>query len=175
MCLGNVNSDFIGFWGPQDEAWVAEGVPNISGIEKVDDYTVEVTVNGYSAPAVYSILGIQVTPLHYYGDVAKYDYANNKFGFDYGDLSKQESLTATPMGAGPYKFVKYDNRIVYFEANEYYYRGCPKIQEIQFKETASAEVASCCSDRHRRCGEMTGSRARFEEVAILQLQRRNHR
>ena len=134
--LGNVNSAFIGLWGPQDESMGAGGVPNIAGIVKVDDYTVEVTVKGFSAPAVYSILGLQVSPLHYYGDVDKYDYANNKFGFDYGDLSKQESLTATPMGGGPYKFVKYDNRVVYFEANEFYYRGCPKIAEIQFKETA---------------------------------------
>ncbi len=163
--LGNVNSAFIGFWGPQDESMGGEGVPNIAGIVKVDDYTVEVTVKGFSAPAVYSILGIQVTPLHYYGDAAKYDYENNMFGFDFGDLSKQESLTATPMGAGPYKFVKYDNRVVYFEANEYYYRGCPKIAEIQFKETVSAEVASAVQTGTADAGEMTGSRSRFEEVA----------
>ncbi len=35
-----------------------EGVPNIAGIMKVDDYTVEVTLNGFEAPAVYSVLGI---------------------------------------------------------------------------------------------------------------------
>ncbi len=163
--LGNVNSDFIGFWGPKDEAMGGTGVPNITGIVKVDPYTVEVTVKGFSAPAVYSILGIPVTPLHYYGDAAKYDYANNKFGFDYGDLSKQESLTATPMGAGAYKFVKYENRVVYFAANENYYRGSPKIREIQFKETTSAEVASGVQTGTVDAGELTGSRARFEEVA----------
>jgi peptide/nickel transport system substrate-binding protein len=162
---GNVKSAFIGFWGPKDEAMGGKGVPNIAGIKKIDDYTVEVTVKGYSAPAVYSILGINVTPLHYYGDVAKYDYENNKFGFDFGDLSKQESLTATPMGAGPYKFVKYDNRVVYFAANEFFYRGCPKIAEVQFKETAATEVASAVQTGTADAGEMTGSRARFEEVA----------
>ena len=124
--LGDARTAFVGFWGPKDESMGGKGVPNISGIKKIDDYTVEVTTNGFEAPAVYSILGIQVTPLHYYGDAAKYDYENNKFGFDFGDLSKQESLTATPMGAGPYKFIKYDNKVVYFEANEYYYRGCPR-------------------------------------------------
>ncbi|MBN1371263.1 MAG: hypothetical protein JW987_04825 [Anaerolineaceae bacterium] len=163
--LGNVNSAFIGYWGPLDESMGGEGVPNIAGIKKLDDYTVEVTVNGFSAPAVYSILGINVTPLHYYGDVAKYDYENNMFGFDFGDLSKQQSLTATPMGAGAYKFIKYDNRVVYFEANEFYYRGCPKIAEIQFKETAAAEVASAVQTGTADGGEMTGSRTRFEEVA----------
>lgn len=163
--VGVVNSSFIGLWGPKDESMGGEGVPNIAGIVKVDDYTVEVTVKGFSAPAVYSILGIQVSPLHYYGDVAKYDYANNMFGFDFGDLSKQLSLTATPMGAGAYKFVKYDNRIVYFTANEYYYKGCPKIAEVQFKETVSAEVASAVQTGTTDAGEMTGSRSRFEEVA----------
>ncbi len=163
--LGNVNSGFIGYWGPLDEDMGGAGVPNIAGIVKVDDYTVEVTVNGYSAPAVYSILGIQITPLHYYGDVSKYDYENNMFGFDFGDLSKQQSLASTPMGAGAYKFVKYDNRVVYFEANEYYYKGKPKIREIQFKETVSAEVPSAVQTGTVDAGEMTGSRSRFEEVA----------
>jgi peptide/nickel transport system substrate-binding protein len=159
-----VNSDFIGYWGPLDESMGGEGVPNIAGIVKVDDYTVEVTVNGYSAPAVYSILGIQVTPLHYYGDVAKYDYENNMFGFDFGDLSKQQSLTATPMGAGPYKFVEYANRTVYFEANEFYYRGCPKIAEIQFKETASAEFPSAIQTGTADAGELTYSGERYAEI-----------
>ena len=162
--LGNATSKFIGYWGPMDESMGGEGVPNISGIVKVDDYTVEVTVNGYSAPAVYSILGISVTPLHYYGDVEKYDYENNMFGFDFGDLSKQQSLTATPMGAGPYKYVKYDNRVVYFEANPYYYRGCPMIAEVQFKETTSAEVPSAVQTGTADAGEMSYNATRYAEV-----------
>ena len=161
----NVKTAFIGYWGPKDASMGTEGVPNIRGIVKVDDYTVEVTLNGFSAPAVYSILGIPVTPMHYYGDVAKYDYANNHFGFDFGDLSKQQSLTATPMGAGAYKFVKYENRVVYFAANENYFRGSPKIAEIQFKETTSAEVASGVQTGTIDAGELSGSRSRFEEVA----------
>lgn len=162
--LANVRSDFIGYWGPLDESMGDEGVPNISGIVKVDDYTVEVTLNGYSAPAVYSILGIQVTPLHYYGDVDKYDYENNMFGFDFGDLSKQESLIPTPLGAGPYKFVEYDNKVVYFEANENYWKGAPKIQEVQFKETESAEVPSAVMTGTADVGEMTYSAERYAEV-----------
>ena len=170
-----VNSDFIGYWGPLDEAMGGAGVPNIAGIVKVDDYTVEVTVNGYSAPAVYSILGIEITPLHYYGDVDKYDYENNMFGFDFGDLSKQQSLTATPMGAGAYKFVEYANRTVYFEANENYYRGCPKIAEIQFKETASAEFPSALQTGTADAGELTYFIRALRRDQELQLQRRNDR
>lgn len=161
---GVATTEFIKIWGPQDAETGGEGVPNISGIKKIDDYTVEVVLKGFSAPAVYSVLGVNVTPLHYYGDKEKYDYENNKFGFDYGDLSKQQSLTAKPMGAGPYKFVEYSNRIVRFEANEYYFKGCPKIREIQFKETDSNEVASALKTGDADAGELSGSRTRFEEV-----------
>lgn len=160
----NVKAAFIGKFGPLDESMGGEGVPNIAGIKKLDDYTVQVTIKGFSAPAVYSILGQSITPLHYYGDVDKYDYENNKFGFDFGDLSKQQSLTATPMGAGAYKFVKYDNRVVYFEANPYYYRGCPKIREIQFRETASAEVVTAIQSGVADAGEMSYNATRYEEV-----------
>lgn len=163
--FGSAKSAFIGRWGPLDDSMGGKGVPNIAGIVKVDDYTVEVTTAGFEAPAVYSILGIQITPLHYYGDSTKFDYENNKFGFDFGDLSKQESLTATPMGGGPYKFIKYDNKTVYFEANEFYYRGSPKIAEVQFKETVSAEVPSGVQTGTVDGGELSGTRARFEEVA----------
>ena len=138
------------------------GVPNISGIKRVDDYTVEVQVKGFSAPAVYSILGLSITPLHYYGDVAQYDYANNKFGHPFGDLSIAQSKTDAPLGAGPYKFVKYENRVVYYEANENYYLGAPKTKTFQYKETNSAEVASAVQTGTADGGEMTGSKTNFE-------------
>jgi peptide/nickel transport system substrate-binding protein len=160
----NVKTAYIGLFGPQDESMGEGGVPNIAGIKKIDDYTVEVTTTGYEAPAVYSILGINITPLHYYGSRELYDYENNMFGFEFGDLSKQESLTATPMGAGAYKFIEYNNRVVYFEANENYYRGCPKIREIQFRETQSAEVVTALTSGVADAGEMSYNKTRFEEV-----------
>lgn len=162
---GNAKDLLIGEYGPKDEAMGGQGVKYIEGIKRVDDYTVEVTVNGYSAPAVYSILGITITPMHYYGDESKYDYENGKFGFDFGDLSKVKALTEVPMGAGPYIFVEYKDKVVTFKANPYWYKGEPKIKEIQFKETTSAEVATALSTGDADAGEMTGSRTRFEEVA----------
>ena len=138
------------------------GVPNISGIKRVDDYTVEVQVKGFSAPAVYSILGLSITPMHYYGDPEQYDYANNKFGHPFGDLSLIQAKTDAPMGAGPYKFVKYDNRVVYYEANENYYLGAPKTKTFQYKETNAAEVASAVQTGTADGGEMTGSKTNFE-------------
>lgn len=162
--LGTVKASFITTQASTDPE-MAGGVPNISGIKKLDQYTVEVKTNGYSAPAVYTICGLQITPLHYYGDVAQYNYDNNQFGHPYGDLSIVEAKTTQPMGAGAYKFVKYENRVIYYEANPLYYKGAPKIQSIQFKETATAEVAAALASGTADMGELSGSKANFAEVA----------
>ncbi|NLF28914.1 MAG: ABC transporter substrate-binding protein [Clostridiales bacterium] len=142
-----------------------EEVANIAGIKKIDDLTVEVKTYGYEAPAVYTLFGILVAPMHYYGDVELYDYDNNMFGFPRGDVSIVEAKTTHPMGSGAYKFVKYENRTVYFEANENYYKGEPKTKYIQFKETDSAEVISAVSTGTADAGELSGTKARYEEVA----------
>lgn len=147
-----------------DEPELADGIPNISGITKINDYEVKVVVNGYSAPAVYSICGQQIVPLHYYGDASQYDYAANKFGHPFGDLSLVGAKTTSPMGAGPYKFVEYKDKVVYFEANENYWKGAPIIKYIQFKEVNAAEIATAVQTGTVDAGEMTGSKTRFAEV-----------
>ncbi len=110
----------------------------VSGIEKVNDYEVKVTLTSVDAAAIYQ-LGTAVAPLHYYGDKSQYDYDAHKFGFPKGDLSIVREKTTTPMGAGPYKFVKYENKIVYLEANENYFLGEPKTKNLQLKATGEAD------------------------------------
>ncbi|MDD2214203.1 MAG: ABC transporter substrate-binding protein [Oscillospiraceae bacterium] len=117
------------------------GVANISGIKKVNDYEMTVTTDGFDAAAIYQ-LDIQVAPLHYYGDSSKYDYDNNQFGFDFGDLSSVQDKTAKPLGAGAYTFDRYENKIVYFEANPNYYKGEPEIKYIQFREMNDSDKIS---------------------------------
>src|SRR5690606_25102753 len=68
-----------------------------------------------------------------------YKYTENKFGFTKGDLSGVKAKTTEPMGAGPYKFVSFEMGSVTFERNPYYFKGCPKLTNIIFKETADAD------------------------------------
>ena len=164
--LGETYNAFIKTYGPLDEAMTG-GIPNITGIKKIDDYTVEVRTTGYEAPAVYTILGVEVAPLHYYGDVAQYDYENNKFGFPFGDLSIVQAKTTMPMGVGPYKFVKYENRVVYYEANEYYFKGTPLTKYFQFKETNSADVIPGITTGTIQTSEMNGTKTNFESIMAL--------
>ena len=111
-----------------------ESAANISGIKKTGDYSMTVTLTQVDATAIYQ-LGVTIAPMHYYGDKAKYDYDNNKFGFDKGDLSHVREKTTTPMGAGPYKFIKFENGTVNFEANDSYYLGAPKTKYVNFLQT----------------------------------------
>ena len=100
------------------------------------------------ATAIYQ-LGISIAPLHYYGDVSLYDYDNNKFGFEKGDLSTVREKTTEPMGAGPYKFIKFADGVVNFEANEKYYLGAPKTKYINFLE--------CLNDNDKLNGVINGT------------------
>lgn len=139
-------------------------VPNIEGIKKLSQTEVEVKCRGFEAPAVYSICGIAVAPLHYYGDESMYDYENNKFGFPRGDLSIVQSKTTKPMGAGPYKFIKYENKVVYLEANEHYYKGEPKIKYLQLKETTDGEMIAGVATGVIDLANPSGSVAKMDEI-----------
>lgn len=139
-------------------------VPNIEGIKKLSQTEVEIKCRGFEAPAVYSICGIEVAPLHYYGDESMYDYENNKFGFPRGDLSIVQSKTTKPMGAGPYKFIKYENKVVYLEANEHYYKGEPKIKYLQLKETTDGEMIAGVATGVIDLANPSGSVAKMEEI-----------
>ena len=107
---------------------------NIEGIKKTGENSLRVTLTEVDATAIYQ-LGVTIAPLHYYGDKTKYDYDNNKFGFDKGDLSTVRAKTTQPMGAGPYKFDKFENGTIYFTANDDYYLGAPKTKNMQWKES----------------------------------------
>ncbi len=110
----------------------------ISGIEKTGDYAVRVTMDSLDATAILQFT-LAVAPLHYYGDKGLYNYNQNQFGFTKGDLGIVKAKTSTPLGAGAYKFVSYENGVVTFESNELYYKGAPKVDYILFKEVTDAD------------------------------------
>ncbi|MDR1558888.1 MAG: ABC transporter substrate-binding protein [Clostridiales bacterium] len=118
---------------------VTRGVTSISGIKRVSDYELEIVVNGYDSSAVFKLFQFYPAPLHYYGDESKYDFDGGTFGFDYGDTAFFSDTETNPMGAGPYKFVKYENKIVYLEANENYWKGAPLIKEVQYRVTSDSD------------------------------------
>lgn len=115
-----------------------DDVPNIKGIIRTGDYSLTVHMTEYDATAIYNMSFI-IAPLHHYGDVSKYDYDNNKFGFDKGDLSGVKAKTTEPLGCGPYIFKSYENGVVTMEANPTYFLGEPKTKTVLFKEGEDAD------------------------------------
>ncbi len=115
-----------------------DSAANISGIQKTGDYSFRVVMTKVDATAIYQ-LAVQIAPMHYYGDASLYDYDNNMFGFNKGDLSTVRSKTTQPMGAGPYKFIKFENGVINFEANDSYYLGAPKTKYVNFLETQETD------------------------------------
>ena len=130
----------IGALGTEFETGVqtGEGAANISGIERTGDYTMTVHMTEYDATAIYN-MSFVVAPLHYYGDPAQYDYANNMFGFPKGDLSGIKAKNSAPMGAGPYTFEGYSNGVVTLKANPNYYKGEPAIKNLLMQEAVDSD------------------------------------
>ena len=118
-----------------------EGAANIAGIEKTGDFSLRLTTSELDATVIYQ-MSLPIAPLHWYGDVDLYDYDNNMFGFEKGDLSIVKAKTSTPLGAGPYVFNNYSNGVVYMDANPEYYKGEPKIAHLNYLESSEANKVS---------------------------------
>ena len=115
---------------------------SVSGIVRLGNRQLRVILTEVSATAIYTLAGVPVAPMHYYGQEDLYDFENHKFGFTKGDLSGVKSVTTKPMGAGPYRFVSYRSGTVTLEANPLYWKGAPKTRYIQFKEGQDADKVS---------------------------------
>lgn len=125
-----------------------DSADSITGIQKTGDYSMRIVMTEFDAVAIYQ-LAVSVAPLHYYGDASKYDYENNQFGFEKGDLSTVRAKTTTPMGAGPYKFLSFEDGVVKFERNDSYFLGTPKIKNVYFQQ--------CTTEGDKLNGVTTGT------------------
>lgn len=97
-------------------------VKSVEGIKKIDDMTVQVTIQGVDPKAIWNLGGIEIMPEHYYGK-----------NFKKGDLSYVKSLNDAPLGAGAYTFEKFENNVVTLKANPLYFKGEPKVPTLKYQ------------------------------------------
>ena len=140
-------------------------ITSISGIRMLDDYTVRITVNGFYPTDVYTLLDVHVTPMHYYGDPAKWDPDNGLYGFERGNLEKFRSLIGVPRGAGPYVFESFEDGVVTFSANPNWYKGQPLTQTVLFKEIPDDTIPGALADGSVDIAEIIGNTSRFDQIA----------
>lgn len=94
----------------------------IAGFEIIDDRTFSITLNSANGKNIYYF---NVKPI-----------AKHIYGVDYvqGNAKDLEKYHRTPFGNGAYKFVSYkDGEEVVLVANENYYKGKPKIENLIFR------------------------------------------
>ncbi|MBD3949346.1 oligopeptide ABC transporter substrate-binding protein [Tuanshanicoccus lijuaniae] len=107
----------------------------ISGLERVDDYTLRVTYKQFPNSMLQAGGGVltNIEPEHYLKDVPV------------GKLLDSDKVRKNPVGMGAFRVKKVvPGESVTFEPNEYYWRGKPKLDGVQLDvvspDTAVAEM-----------------------------------
>ena len=127
--LEAVANDLVRRWASEDEDWRG-WVESVSGIEKLDDNRVAVTLDYFDDAVLQTLTDIYLAPLSAYGDSQMFDIENNSFGFLKGDLRAVKANADIAVGAGEYVYVQTDIRTVYLDANENYWLGMSQIPSI---------------------------------------------
>ncbi|HEY7982435.1 MAG TPA: peptide ABC transporter substrate-binding protein [Candidatus Eremiobacteraceae bacterium] len=100
------------------------GYTNIASIEKKDDYTIVVHLKARWAPFVATFFTMSSTA---YPILPKHILSK------YPNINKAD-FNRIPVGTGPFKVVEYDKgRLIKMVANQNYWRGAPKIREIDYE------------------------------------------
>lgn len=137
-------------------------VTDIEGIQKIDDRTVQITLEGIDPSAIWKFQ-FAVAPQSYYG------VADDGTEFKKGDLSIVESRNANPVGAGPYVFEKYENNVVTLRANENYYKGVVKIPTLKIQVTSESNKINSVATGAMDVTDPSASIEAVEEVKAANL------
>ena len=96
---------------------------NIEGFKIIDDKRFEIKFESLNAKKNYYFERIKPIALHIYG-----------VNYSQGKANELEKYNKTPFGNGAYKFVEYiDGEELRLVANEFYYKGKPKIKNLIFR------------------------------------------
>ena len=130
--VANPTMMLYAFEGVGDDGFVEEGAESISGIQVIDEKTIQFTtkypislttfLNSY---ACY----IHTMPKHV---IEKFDEAA---------IATEDWFNHPDVVSGPYKLVDYDtNHYISYTANTSYWRGVPKIEKLNIKIMDSSQI-----------------------------------
>ncbi len=120
-----------------------ENVPplRISGITRVDDYTVDLQLDSFSSQDLDRLGQLWLLPMPLYGEESLYRPEEGTYGFLRGDLSALRARRGEILpGAGAFLAVGTAEDF-HLEANLYYYLGSPRVGEIWFAQAPRSELA----------------------------------
>lgn len=101
----------------------------IKNIEKVDDYTVRISLNEPNAPFLANLaMGFSSILSKEYADMLQ-------------KQNRMQDIDHLPIGTGPFIFKKYvKDSLIRYKSNEKYFLGAPKIQNLVFSITPDQSV-----------------------------------
>lgn len=108
------------------------GAASISGIKKLDENTVTITLIGYAPHWMYTLCHVPVLSLASYGDAEAYRYEDNAFGVTKGDVSAIEEKQ-DGIGAGAYTRISYENTTLTLQARKNYWGKKPEADTLILK------------------------------------------
>ncbi len=124
-------SDFQNVEGMEE--YHAGKAEEISGLERIDDYTLKVTYKTFNNSILQAGGGVSnyIEPEHIFKDIPVKELENSEY------------VRKTPVGFGPFKVKSITpGESVILEANEYYYKGRPKIDKIQVDVVSSDTIVA---------------------------------
>ena len=147
---GDLNvQDYVKQLYVQKEGTVEGGVQSISGIttgkltcdDGVEREYIRIVMDGVDPTAIFK-LGVSVVPCIFTPVIGKL----NENGVELSSKAFMDHLKTKndqPLGAGPYVFKEYKDKVVTYEANESFMLGSPKIKTFRYQEiTLGAELDS---------------------------------
>ena len=153
-----------------------------------------ITINGVDPKAIWNF-GFSVAPMYYYSNeeqIKKFNYGLKTddpcFGVEYGKRSFQEETikggtkVGLPMGAGAYKAATrddgqqltednfFDSNVVYFERNDYFLMGKPKIKKIRYQVTSTNQMLNALTTGLVQYCEPSAKKEIIDELNVLSSQ-----
>ncbi|WP_310605609.1 ABC transporter substrate-binding protein [Anaerosporobacter sp.] len=130
--IGSTGMSIYNIEGTGDDGFVEAGSDHISGVVAVDEKTVQITTKIEMALSTFqNIYGryILIMPEHILGDVPK------------DQMVSYEWFNAPTVVSGPYIVKDFDlNHYVTYVANEKYFKGAPKIENLSIKVVTPSQL-----------------------------------
>ena len=142
--------------------------PNLEGVKVIDDNTIEITIDGPNSVWLFDLgePDAVVLPQHILKDLLK-GVPQDKVR---STIETSAFATTSPIGTGPYKFIKYEtDQYSQFEAFADYFKGPAKIKNVFIKRLTddAAIAAGEAGDLELSVRLNPAEKERLEKVAAL--------
>lgn len=132
--VNNVTLMLYAFEGVGDDGFVEPGAESVSGIQIIDEKTVQFTTKYPMALTTF-----QNTYARYFHTLPK--HVIEKYSEE--ELLTAEWFNKPDVVSGPYMLTGYDaNHYISYEANEKYWKGAPKIDKLNIKIVDASQILS---------------------------------